>query len=98
MAGQALPVSDVIGVLADDATDLNADSTPSARGYGKQCIMRWLQAALVTAGSVNEAAIQEVLQRYLMCLAGAIVGELASKYVDIVFSSRIGSILRMFVF
>lgn len=80
---QATSIADMIGVNPDDITGV---STVAGRGYGAQCIQRWLMAQIIASApnvsdaksvpAVPEGAYEEVIHRYLICLAAAVVGML----------------------
>lgn len=69
---QALNVAEILNVSYDDV-----DGTPSegGRGFGKQGIQRWITASLLNSGGGHQGAYDEIVHRYLLCLASCIVGQ-----------------------
>lgn len=70
-----MTVSEILGVPYDDTGVSSSDK----RGYGKQGIQRWLMSSLLNAGGSPQGAYDEIVHRFLLCLAGSIVGKVSGR-------------------
>jgi hypothetical protein len=86
---QARTVGDVIGVPPDDIRGTAGDGQASSTGYGTQCIQRWFQAEIVSSGTAVgdggafDSAYEEVVRRFMFCLAGAVLGNAAACVLSV---------------